>query len=316
MIHTLINYYERPVFQSLLGMGMAAAYWLTLPEQSMYQREWVVFLILLAPLAWFPMASVILGRRLHPAWHLTISVGWLLSFSLPTGWPATLLCLPWFTYLLREVGILAPPLLSSKPRDWQGKDLLTLAAYAFGLVAVGWALADRIGYQILDFNPLMGLLTVAHFHYAGLLLTLVASWIYPYFRLSIKRRILWLLLSGIPATAVGITVTHLGGPRWIESCSATLMVAAGCYLAWLQGQLATRSTFTQAARYCFGLGSVLLFVGMALALLYGWNHWLHIPWLSIPWMYAVHGSFNTLTLGAIWIPGWWIVHRQDLSYAG
>ncbi len=315
MIGILKTYFRSPVYQALMGGAMAVTYWVTLPEQSMYQREWVIFLILLAPLAWFPLASAMAGRRLSPIWHFLISMGCLTSFSLTPGWLAAMLVLPWLIYLLREIRVLAPLLTTRKAQLWLGQDLLMVAAYSFGVVAAGWALADRIGYQILGFPSLMGLLTVAHFHYAGLLLTLIASWIYPHFNRRIRKGMMWLLLSGIPATAIGITVTHLGGPRWLESLSATLMVAAGYYLAWLKARLSRRKTFSQATRYCFGLGTLLLSIGMTLALLYGWNYWLQISWLSIPWMYALHGSLNTLTLGVIWVPGWWVFHRQGLGYA-
>ncbi|MEZ4934569.1 MAG: YndJ family transporter [Saprospiraceae bacterium] len=40
-----------------------------------------------------------------------------------------------------------------------------------------WAVADRMGWRPLDYDPEIVFLTVAHFHYAGFVLPIVAGFV-------------------------------------------------------------------------------------------------------------------------------------------
>ena len=92
---------------------------------------------------------------------------------------------------------------------------------------------------------------------------------------------------------MGITSTQLQGPAWLEVTAVTLMVLIGWGIAALQWHEA-RNVRQVGRKILLRAGSVALFCGLLLALLYGWRFAHQWPWLTIPWMYATHGVLNSV----------------------
>ncbi len=289
------------------GLWLALSLWLTSEPIN-----WILALLLLAPLVWIPLALQAQHQDYHPAWQQLAAFSLAGSFLLPQGVLAAALAIPWLIWLTNQTFIAI--------QTWQNqRDLrtwLSPGAWVAGVVAATWAFADRLGWQILGFPPVMGLLTAAHFHYAGILLLMISRWLIVHQKPVVGKCLTLLLLAGITLTAAGITSTHLGGPIWLETAAATVMATGGMAIALGHLRLATQNDTPRISRGLFAIGGLCLLGGMALGLLYGWHRYLQLPWLTIPWMYRVHGTLNALTLGAMLLPGWWVFHRRDRGYAG
>ena len=149
-----------------------------------------------------------------------------------------------------------------------------------------------------------------HFHFAGFLLLVLTLNLEHYFPQA--QNLSWAVLTGVLLVAIGITNGQLGGPAWVEVLSATFMALSGMGVALLHMLIVFRRSASLAKSLPLFFGSLCLFGGMILALLYGWRFYIHIPFLSIPWMQAVHGTFNALGLTLL-VFYWW-KERQTQNF--
>jgi hypothetical protein len=233
-----------------------------------------------------------------------------ISCGLPAGPTATLLAIPWAAILL----LLA---LAGLTGSWGNGRFSPVAicrgaGLVYASVGAAWLLADRAGLQPLGFSRDIVLLTAVHFHYAGLLLPVLASRALAQFQPSLVMSFLGsAIVLGVPAVAVGITTSQLHGGAGYEAVAALLMAFGGGGLAVLQVILATQSRWPAAARGLWFFSSGALLAGMILASLYGLRSvtWV-LPWLDLPWMRALHGSVNALGFGAGATLAWFFVQRR------
>ncbi len=261
---------------------------LLLPIQSQWGPAYLYWILLAGPMLFVPWGLRLLSKR-WPAQQLLFTrllpfAGMILAaaFCLPAGGLAASLAGLW---LLVVAGI----------GWWAGRrfmelPLAALLAIAFLGVAAAWAFADRLGWQPLGFDPLIVLLTAIHFHYAGFALALMTAFLPKSdWQITLSKA----LIIGVAGVAVGITSTQLRGPAWLEVTTVTVMVLVGWGVALLQWHQAGKVR-QRTSRLLLRMGSVALFVGLLLALLYGWR-FAHVwPWLTIPWMYATHGVLNSV----------------------
>lgn len=275
--------------------------------------------LVLAPLLFDIVAAEAVGgemarRGLAWAARLQLPAALLVagSFRISAGPWALLMATPWAVVLLllamvgvaravrrREAGVWP---------HWCGDAGLIYAA-----IGAAWLLADRGGLRPLGFAEDIVLLTAVHFHYAGLILPVLAG------RALQRISAGWLgaavsvgVMAGVPAVAVGITLSQVNANTAVETMAAGLMAVAGFAVAVTHLWLAMRDepapvsgsgedfrprsenvdTFT---RGLWMIAGVSLAAGMVLAALYGLRNtaapW---PWLDIPWMRALHGSVNAL----------------------
>ncbi|MBX2874985.1 MAG: YndJ family protein [Saprospiraceae bacterium] len=283
---------------TLLGLGAGIFTVLLFPD-SPKELNWVKIILLLAPTLLIPIwlrSQFAIQKFIFPAsaWSLG------LAFLLAQGWVAGMLAVPWLmtTLWLAYTGLLNKHQLPSAPATWSGR-----AAFLFLPVGAAWAVADRLGWQPLGFQATIVLLTAVHFHYAGFLLLGIAE------RLLQSTTARWYkgldlsLVLGVPLVAIGITMTDLDGPPWVETFAATVMAGSGIALAVAHVALAIRHTDKLTAGFWL-IGSICLLAGMILAIAYGWRTYYPLDFLNIPWMYAVHGSLNFLGVGVFLLIGW------------
>lgn len=275
------------------------------------ERDWVELLILLAVMVLLPVAMRQMGdlRSAATRWgFMAASWGLLLAFLLESGVLAALLALPLLLFSIWALGqalqkwLLSPQKLA---------DTAQFATYLFWPVATLSAFSDRLGWAPLGFSPIIILLTAAHFHYAGFLLLWVLSNISRHgARTFIQKTIVWCVLLGIPAVAVGITASNFGADPLLETLAATLMALGGLGLAFWHGWLAFSAKAPLLTRLGYWGLCICLSAGMGLALLYGWRSYFPMPFLSIPWMYALHGTLNTVGVGILGVLVW----KKELSF--
>ena len=273
------------------------------------EKDWVELLIVLAAMVLVPIVLQSTGMVERQREQIAIALaGWALlaAYTLQPGLWAALLSLPWLLVSILTLGkALQNFLLSTRGYA----DITLFSAYLFFPVGTIAAFSDRLSWTPLGFSPIIILLTAAHFHYAGFLLPWMAAQVLSKAKSRVAAQVLSLLIvSGIPAVALGITLTQFGAPAWIETAAATIMASGGMVLAVWHLPLAFEKN-NPLPRRIGQLGIAgCLFVGMTLALLYGWRTYFPLPFLSIPWMYALHGSVNTLGVGVL---GVWVWSRGD-----
>ena len=140
-------------------------------------------------------------------WFETIAA-LVFSFSLcvPTGSFAAMLACPWLLVRLRHA--------FSAVCERQNPCLA--CSRIFPAIGAAWLVAHRANWTPWGFDPLIMLLTAAHFHHAGFTLPLVAG-------LNEQSQPNWLtkssciaILAGVPLVAAGITCTHFGVMKFVE----------------------------------------------------------------------------------------------------
>ena len=269
------------------------------------EKDWVELLIVLAALVLVPTVLRSAGMVERRGEQIAVALaGWamLAAYTLQPGLLAALLSLPWLLVSVLTLGKALQNFLLST-RD--STDVALFSAYLFFPVGTIAAFSDRLSWTPLGFSPIIILLTAAHFHYAGFLLPWMAAKVLQHTKARVAAQVLSLLIvSGIPAVALGITLTQFSAPAWIETAAATIMASGGMVLAvWHVGLAFEKKNSLPRRIGQLGIAGCL-FLGMTLALLYGWRAYFPLPFLSIPWMYALHGSVNTLGVGILGVWVW------------
>lgn len=216
------------------------------------------------------------------------------SFFLEPGIAAALWAAPWllFTVALGLCGVRAA-LRPARALADRTADL------ACALLTIGgaWAFAARLGYQPLGFDPMIVLLTGVHFHYAGFALGWCAAAALRELsalgrRVRLARTACAGVLAAVPAVAVGITCTQLGGPAGVETAAALLMAFAAAAVALVQAEAVLAPEVPPAARVLGLLSSGALLAGMILAAAYGLRFQAPAGAPALEFMVFTHGSLN------------------------
>ncbi len=283
---------------------------------EVHSHNWAQALLLLAALVLMPMAWALVRDFEDTGWaarlwrfdlkvHFPAAMLLVPAFLLPPGWSALACALPWAVVL----GIMAVDgVLRIRRHGFSPLGLLCRdVGLVYASVGGGWLLAERAGWQPLGFAPEIVLLTAVHFHFAGLILPVVAG-------LALNRRpqsrvaqgAAVLVLTGMPLVAVGITSQQMGGPAWIELLAAWVLVLGGWGVAWLHFVLARQErSVCKAARGLWLVAGISLAAGMLLAGLYASRGYFSpLPWLDIPGMRALHGSLNAFGFALAALLGW------------
>jgi hypothetical protein len=289
---------------------------------DMRHEAWAHALLLFAVLVLVPLAWPLWtdgGERGRPArllgwvWRTQPIAALALTAAcwIGPGAIALVLALPWVacTALLAAAGV------GRIAHEGWGRQLDALCAdIALIYAAVGglWLMADRAGFQPLGFASTIVTLTAVHFHYAGMLLPLMAGLAqreFPFSR-AVSRIVVGVVL-GVPAVAIGITVSQLGGGLGVETAAACALALAGMAVGVLHVRLATEPRLGPArARVLLGASGVSLFFAMTLACVYAIRPLaLPFPWLDLPAMRLLHGTLNALGFGLCGVLGWRGVRR-------
>lgn len=265
-------------------------------------ESWVVILLLFSPLVlmplWFGDAARRWRRELENAATIVLAGAFLRS----PGVEAALFAVPWLAVRLvaawevivawRRGGFPALPGLC-----------VDLAA-VFPAVGAAWLVAQRANWTPWGFDPLIVLLTAAHFHHAGFTLPLMAG-------LHAQARpggpgifACAAILAGVPLVALGITCTHFGVLPFVEPVGATVLVAGALVVALLQvrrGFEPGQGGWRRAGLIISGLS---LFAAMLLALGFGLRYFVPKLALTMPQMWMIHGTLNAFGFSLCGVLAW------------
>ena len=316
---------------------------------SPYDVVWAHQLLLFSPLVLVPLVVRLADRpddapltrrlldlaswlQLPAALVLTIAIVGLDNGNLTAG----LCTLPWLlvTGLLGLVGLLRAWDRGGTP--WA--ELAVDAGLIFLPIGGGWTVLHALGEQPLNFKPVIVLLTAVHFHYAGLVLPVVAGLAGRQLPGTFSRLVTAGVTIGVPLVAVGITTTQLGGTPLVETLSAWVTATAAIGTAVLLLKLVRTTHVPLAAKVLWSISAVSLSAAMLLAALYGARTWLEkIPefWQILPlpledplkdplvekdnidviidWMRAWHGTANAIGFALCSCLGWTIAERGSAS---
>ena len=272
-----------------------------------YKTEFVEVLIMLAPLLLIPVILAKLIPVKINLIHVLIAAASLgISFIMEAGMAAALCAIPWF--LLLSLLLIKTLVEFFTQKTLRLKDLLIAGAFLFLSIGGLWAIVHRLGINPLGFDDTIVLLTVAHFHYAGFILPVLAH-------LAIKQDDHWSaalcgtgILIGTPLVALGITFSQQGLPIVFETVAASIMALSAFGIGFIQICLGLKEQ-GRISKGLFLLSGFSLMLGMILAACYGLRPFINLPFLSIPFMYAVHGSLNTFGFALPGILAW--VSKQN-----
>jgi hypothetical protein len=249
----------------------------------------VKVLVALTRLGQLPAALLLMWACTMPAggWAVLVAVPWVIVCGMvaTTGW------------------------LRARRGGWRRTfdALCGDAAFIFLGVGGAWVFGDRAGVRPFNFDSAIVTLSAVHFHFAGLLLPLLAGLTVralPKARLATRAAVGVVL--GVPAVAVGIATTQFGWGTAMEGAAGCGLALAGMAVAVLHVRLATEpSTGSPMKRGLFFVAGVSLFFGMMLAAAYASRMFsASFAWLNVPWMRAVHGSVNALGFGLCGVLAW------------
>jgi hypothetical protein len=301
--------------------GVGAGLWVaTIPWTGFdpFDTRWAKALLMLAPLVLVPLGLHLLREpwetgapfllwRAATVLQLPAAGTLAAAFLLPQGPLAGALALPWVlaASLMALLGLLRLKRLGLRQVSAWCPD----AALVLILVGSLWALADRLDYHPLDFDPVIVLLTGIHFHYAGFVLPLIAGLTLRRSPGRVARAASLGVLAGVPLVAAGITASQLKFSPLPECFSAWWLSLAVLLVAGLQMRLAVQDG--GAVGVLWATSSLCLVGTMALAALYGSRFYLPEAWLEavaepdrIPWMRALHGTANALGFALLGLLGW------------
>ena len=250
--------------------------------------------------AWFGRLTRWTRRAQFPA---ALSLAW--SCTQPAGGWATIAATPWVPVCI-AIAVRGCWRLSESGWKRSLDELCIDGALMFLGVGGAWIFADRTGFRPLNFSQAIVALTAVHFHFAGLLLPIVAGLTVRAFPLSrMASCAAACVMLGVPAVAIGITTTQLGWGPGFEALAGCGLAASGLAIAILQIQMAAELARPRFARALFLISGLSLAFGMLLAAIYATRAFiLPLPWLDVPWMRALHGTANALGFGFCGVLAW------------
>jgi hypothetical protein len=183
-------------------------------------------------------------------------------------------------------------------------ELALVSSRVFPAIGAAWLVAHRANWTPWNFDPLIVLLTAAHFHHAGFTLPLMAG-------LNAKaspgcwtRFSCVAILAGVPLVAAGITCTHFGVLRFAEPFGVTVLVLGALGVAVSQIRRGFEKMHTGWVRVCFVISGVSLLAAMILAMGFGLRHVMPDWALTMPQMWMIHGTLNAFGFGLCGLLAW------------
>lgn len=173
-------------------------------------------------------------------------------------------------------------------------------------IGAAWLVTHRAGWTPWNFDPLIVLLTAAHFHHAGFTLLLMAGLNAKASPGGWTRFSCVAILAGVPLVAAGITCAHFGVLPFVEPFGVTILVlgALGVAVSQLVRGIEFRGGLSAWTRAGFVISGGSLLVAMLLALTFGLRYVFPQWAMTMPQMWAIHGTLNAFGFGLCGILAW------------
>lgn len=241
------------------------------------------------------------GRSRIPYW-IWPSIGALsaLSFFLPEGALAALLCVPWIMLCgvagLERLGRLGT-LVARLP---------FLLPYGYLTFGAAWLIVSRYGGRPMGFPAVIVELTAVHFHYAGFAAPVIIALTRAHQSRARQTLLvaLWLSLVASPLTAIGFVYSAKIGAVGAVTFMVALFIWSGVTFFVVIPPLATRESVLM------GVAALSVLVSMTLAAVYAIGVALGESWIAIPTMARTHGVLNALGFSFCGAVAWLLASRR------
>lgn len=263
---------------------------------------WIVVLLLFSAMFLMPLARPLWDSESRQEWRRKVETACAIGMATTFFSNSYVEAIPWAMVRL-AVAYEAIRNVSIKTlRD--PAELTLISARIFPAIGAAWFVAYRANWTPWGFDPLIVLLTAAHFHHAGFTLPMMAG-------LNAKAKPgCWTRLScvaillGVPLVAAGITCTHFGVMKYVEPFGVAVLVLGALGVAGSQLQRGLEPRRPILTRISFVISGAALFASMILALGFGLRYVIPNFALTMPQMWAVHGTLNAFGFGLSGILGW------------
>lgn len=274
--------------------------------------QWECLLVMFAALVLVPKGLYLMDIK-HGNWHWPIAAGLCAAYLLDTPGLgiSDALAIPYFLFPVWLALLKGGELFLAiriRTTDW-------LELFALGYWATGafWAVCFLAGFQPVGFDPVIVSLTAAHFHVAGFVLTVAVWCLLVEEKNSINRVLARGVMAGMPLVALGITLSKLDYPNWIETLASVSFVALALLVAWQHARLSLDKKHDRKAGWYWLAGAVCLLFGGTLAAVYGLRFQFPLAWINIPNMKIWHGTLNAMGFGWLVLRGWEIQWETDMA---
>lgn len=288
---------------------------------------WTQVLLAFAALVILPLTLDLVQER-RDAGRTARAMRWALALQLPAAACLALACgmkpglwallasIPWAVVMMLLAAVGFGRMLRdawSRPIDRLSSDV----GLIYGVIGGVWLMADRGGVRPLGLSAEIVGLTAAHFHFAGLVLPILAGLVMrrmPESRLGARAAVGVAL--GVPAVAIGITATQLGWTPAIEAAAGCGLALSAMAVGILHVRCALDATDApMGGRVLLGIAGGALFLAMVLSAAYAARSFATpLPWLGLPQMRALHGTLNAVGFALCGVLGWRMVGKGVSSW--
>lgn len=261
----------------------------------------VVIFLLFSMLVLIPLARPTRGRKqaLEEFWAVVLAAE---SFCFEASGGTALMVAGWLIITWRRASTSLLAWQRAGQRD--AGSLCLVAADVGPAVGAAWLMAHRANWTPWGFDPLIVLLTAAHFHHAGFTLPWMAglnAQAKPGRWTSFSSSA---VLLGVPIVAVGITCTHFGIFRFVESLGVLILVLGALGVALSHIRRGFEKQCSIWTNFGFILSGVSLSASMLLALGFGLRYLIPQYALTLPQMWSIHGMLNAFGFGMCGLQAW------------
>jgi hypothetical protein len=230
------------------------------------------------------------------------------SFFLRDGrWAGALVCV-WLIVALALALDGLQRLIKTRTKSFP--DFCFAVGEGYALVGALWLLASRLGLQPVGFHEPIVLLTAIHFHYAGLMASVLAGLVASgtgtyraplYLRIALACAVLGPGLLGL---------AFLAGPKW-KLAAVGLMVIGECGVALGTFRIGLSDAGTIGGRLLLS-GSACVIFGMALAAIWAVGEYPLHAFVNLEQMARYHGVLNSVGFGLCSLVGWTFLRSKSL----
>ena len=279
--------------------------WLVLPWMCREQPAgtvWIIVLLMFTLLQLMPLSRAFWDAESRQRWrfHYELVSGAFVGISFIAN--QALFAIPWFVIRVASAFEAIRHFELVKLSDLG--ELALVSSRIFPAIGAAWLVAHRANWTPWNFDPLIVLLTAAHFHHAGFTLPLMAG-------LNAKaspgcwtRFSCVAILAGVPLVAAGITCTHFGVLKFVEPFGVTVLVLGALGVAVSQIRRGLERQHSMLTRIGFVVSGASLFSAMVLAMGFGLRHVVPNWALTMPQMWMIHGTLNAFGFGLCGLLAW------------
>jgi hypothetical protein len=263
---------------------------------------WVVILLLFSAMFLMPLSRRLWDVESRQEWRPKVETGCAIGMAVTFFTNSAAEAMPWL--IVRSAAAFEAIRNCSRKTLRDPAELTLVSARIFPAIGAAWFAAHRAQWTPWGFDPLIVLLTAAHFHHAGFTLSLMAG-------LNAKaspgcwtRFSCVAILLGVPLVAVGITCTHFGVLKCVEPFGVAILVLGALGVAVSQMRRGLERQPAIWKRIGFVISGASLFAAMLLALGFGLRYVIPNLALTMPQMWAIHGTLNAFGFGLCGILAW------------